>query len=47
MKALKISAFAVLMIVAIFLIIHGIGLEDIAEIIGNGSILCLSCVGIG
>jgi hypothetical protein len=30
-----------------YLIIHGIQLDDIAEIISNGSILCLSCIGIG
>ncbi len=28
-------------------IVYGIKLEDIAEIIANATVLCLSCIGIG
>ena len=47
MRIFRITAFAILTVLAIFLIIHGIALEDISEVISNGAILCLSCVGIG
>ena len=47
MSILKKILFAVSIIVSVVLIFLGIGVEDILEVITNGSILCLSCVGIG
>jgi len=33
--------------VVMFCLVYGINLDDIAEVIANATILCLSCVGIG
>jgi hypothetical protein len=33
--------------VSVILIVEGVNLKDIEEIIANGSILCLTCIGIG
>ena len=47
MKIFKIITLATSIVVGIIAIIYGVRLQDIFEIIANGSILCLSCVGIG
>ena len=48
----RVSTFRLILIIAIlgacsFSIVKGVQLMDIQEIIGNGSILCLACIGIG
>ena len=43
----KIRVFSLMIVLCTLLIIYGIDLQDIPEIISNGSILCLTCIGIG
>lgn len=47
MSKLKMAAFIALTIAGAILIAYGITMQDILEVIANGAILCLSCVGIG
>ncbi|MCD6594931.1 hypothetical protein J7L68_04565 [bacterium] len=46
-KWIKIGLIAISIALGVILIIEGVKLEDIAEIITNGTTLCLSCIGIG
>ncbi len=43
----RIIVVSVILILSIISIVYGVKLEDIPEIISNGSILCLACIGIG
>lgn len=47
LKTVRTVLILLSLIVCAVLIVEGIGLEDIGEIISNGNILCLSCIGIG
>ncbi len=46
MKKRLLPALFFLLLSAVFILI-GIGLDDFGEIMSNGAILCLSCIGIG
>ncbi|MCD6417671.1 hypothetical protein J7M00_02675 [bacterium] len=47
MRVFKIIFLAISVLLGVLLLVYGIKLQDILEVITNGSILCLSCVGIG
>ncbi len=47
MKVLKVIVFLMLLVLGIVVTFYGIAFEDVLEVMSNGSILCLSCVGIG
>ncbi len=46
-KILKIGLVVISIATGVILIVEGVKLQDIAEIIANGTTLCLSCIGIG
>ncbi len=46
-KLPKILAVVAFFLLGIAMIVYGIGLQDVEEVIANGTTLCLSCIGIG